>query len=101
MPNDTVRASAIALPILNYPDPARDFVEDPSGKPDQYAMYVNGTCLEPEILNGASVLIDRTQWEVLDFFLDADSRDGQALDRRTIVALACINADLIHFGFGK
>jgi hypothetical protein len=41
------------------------------------------------------------KWEVLDFFLDADSRDGQALDRRTIVALACIKADLIHFGFGK
>jgi hypothetical protein len=41
------------------------------------------------------------KWEVLDFFLDADSRDGQALDRRTIVALACIKADLIHFGVGK
>jgi hypothetical protein len=41
------------------------------------------------------------KWEVLDHFLDADSRDGQALDRRTVVALACIKADLIHFGFGK
>jgi len=44
---------------------------------------------------------DRYSPEVLDHFLDADSKDGHALDRRTIVALACIKADIMHFGFGK
>ena len=39
--------------------------------------------------------------EVLEFFADLDSPDGMASDRRTIVALACIKADLTHFGFGK
>ena len=43
----------------------------------------------------------RMKWEVLEHFLDADSKDGHALDRRTIVALACIKADIMHFGFGK
>jgi hypothetical protein len=41
------------------------------------------------------------KWEVLELFLDADSKDGHALDRRTLVALACIKADIMHFGFGK
>jgi hypothetical protein len=41
------------------------------------------------------------KWEVLEHFLDADFKDGHALDRRTIVALACIKADIMHFGFGK
>src|SRR5665213_4381952 len=68
MPNATVRASAKALPKAfqppvdpNAPDPVRDFIDDPSVLPDQYAMYVNGTCLEPEILNGTCVLIDKAQ----------------------------------------
>jgi hypothetical protein len=41
------------------------------------------------------------KWEVLEHFLDTDAKDGHALDRRTIVALACIKADIMHFGFGK
>jgi hypothetical protein len=41
------------------------------------------------------------KWEVLEDFVDLDARDGMASDRRAIVALACVKADLVHFGFGK
>jgi len=30
------------------------------------------------------------KWEVLEFFIDSDARDGQASDARTIAALGCI-----------
>jgi hypothetical protein len=40
------------------------------------------------------------KWEVLDYYLDEGSRDGGWTDNRTVVALACIKADLIRFGIG-
>jgi hypothetical protein len=41
------------------------------------------------------------KWDVLENFLDADSKDACHLERQTIVALSCIKADILHFGFGK
>jgi hypothetical protein len=89
MPNARVRASATALPKIirpialdnrspnlgtgklaqvgpvsgdpDAPDPIRDFIDDPTAMPDQYAMYINGTCLDPVIKHGECVLIDKTQ----------------------------------------
>jgi hypothetical protein len=38
------------------------------------------------------------KWEVLDDYLDTEKRDGVFSDNRTVVALACIKADLMRFG---
>jgi hypothetical protein len=37
------------------------------------------------------------KWEVLDDYLDTEKRDGVFSDNRTIVALACVKADLMRF----
>jgi hypothetical protein len=37
------------------------------------------------------------KWEVLDDHLDTEKRDGVFSDNRTIVALACVKADLMRF----
>jgi hypothetical protein len=37
------------------------------------------------------------KWEVLDHYLDTEKRDGAFSDNRTVVALACIKADLMRF----
>jgi hypothetical protein len=41
------------------------------------------------------------KWEVLDLYLDADIVGGAHVDNRTVVALACIKADLMRLGIGK
>ena len=41
------------------------------------------------------------KWEVLDFYLDKDALTGKCLDNRTVVALACIKADIMRLGIGS
>jgi hypothetical protein len=41
------------------------------------------------------------KWEVLEFDLNKDALAGKAADNRTVVALACIKADLMRLGIGN
>jgi hypothetical protein len=41
------------------------------------------------------------KWEVLDGYLNTEKQDGVFSDNRTVVALACIKADLMKFGIGE
>lgn len=41
------------------------------------------------------------KWEVLEFYLDEDVIAGRHADNRTVVALACVKADLMRLGIGK
>jgi hypothetical protein len=38
------------------------------------------------------------KWEVLDFYLDEDVLAGTHVDKRTVMALGCIKADLMRLG---
>jgi hypothetical protein len=40
------------------------------------------------------------KWEVLELYLDEDVVDGVHVDNRTVMALACIKADLMRLGIG-
>ena len=41
------------------------------------------------------------KWDVLDYYLDEDSRDGGWTDSRVVVAFACIKANLMRFGIAN
>jgi hypothetical protein len=41
------------------------------------------------------------KWEVLDDYLDTEKQDGVFSDNRTVVALACIKADLMRLGIAN
>lgn len=41
------------------------------------------------------------KWEVLENLILLDARDGMAVDYRAVMALGCVKADLLRFGFGS
>ena len=122
MPNRTVRASAQALPKdeIAADRPERDRFDR------LYANWLRARTahMDPD-LDLADVAMDSRQddadeagrqlliapalydwmvwekWEVLDFYLDNDAVAGKATDNRTVVALACIKADIMRLGIGS
>jgi hypothetical protein len=84
-----------------YYMPIADGQDDPGGLVDRRCDEADEAARQLLVRPATSEHHIWWKWEALKSMLDADSRDGQAGDRRTIVALACIEADLMRFGFGN
>lgn len=79
---------------------------DPRGDESDDAMAAKGAASDDA---GRQLLVTPAfldwmiwkKWEVLDYYLDEDALAGTHVDKRTVMALGCIKADLMHFGIGK